>query len=177
MMTRMALVVAIAFVGLTLVGCGGSRPQFGQYDLAVQLDPAVRAEATPPNIAVHVVGVSQNDQAKWDGLNVTDYWMPDSPMRAGVGDQTRQIAFGPGNTETVVIKKSDPIWKKWSERQAANLYVIASLPGIGGAPGNDPRLYRIPLETTNWTDDQKLQVTVKRGQVQLDTQPQPKPVK
>lgn len=78
-------------------------------------------------VQVHLVGLNPYEKKRWDDVNMTDYWAPGNDLREGAKEYTYPIQFGTEPCSRTLGKK-DPIRKKWAEKKATYLYILADLP-------------------------------------------------
>ncbi|MEO0482013.1 MAG: hypothetical protein AAF138_00115 [Planctomycetota bacterium] len=157
-----ALVTLIAVPMLSgLIGCGASPERMGRYDIVVT--PAV-AGATP--IEVDLVGVSNDQKAVWDSLNVDQYFLPSSQRRQGEIKNT--MVFTPGSGPQT-LSKTDPIWTQWLGENARKndggtgarfVYLIAAMGRGDTTTALDTRKVAIPLSNKFWNNGQQIEVAL-----------------
>jgi hypothetical protein len=160
--------LTLLVLGLTSVGCCSAESK--PYDVTVSLSPAFGA--SKPAIEVHLVGVSDSDQSMWSNQSMSQYWQePNNRLRSSA--TTYVMNFGQGKPDTQTLKKTDPIWQKWSG--ATKLYVLAFLPGRfnDGAGDQDPRRRILPLNKCQWPqkEAQQIKVTLLPSNISVETPP------
>lgn len=150
-------------------GCGAAGP--GRYNVVIAPDPALRAEATPPTIAVDLIAVSGDEAMNWRTMPMSKYWAPDEQLRRGRMDVIKQFTFGPGNMTPQTLSKDDKVWDAW--KGADTLFILARLPGGEDAAGEmDARRVILPLNRDRW-DEATLRVTLFRNRLLRESQPKP----
>lgn len=164
---RVVSAVTFLVLGLALGGCcsGEMKP----YDVTVALSPTFTSK---PAIEVHLVGVSDSDQAMWSTYSMSKYWQePNNPLRANASKYV--MSFGQGKPDSQTLKKTDPIWEKW--KGATHLYVLAFLPGKfdDGPDDRDPRRRILPLDKCRWPqkEAQEIKVSLLPSNVMVETPP------
>lgn len=142
-MTRVLLGLAVA-----CLACGCQH--FNVHVMPDKNDVGLKDEkGVLKSIEIHIVAVSRTELPHWETMSMTDYWEP--------GNTTRESAikhvmkFGENASTEQVLRKSDPIWKKWDDRNAQNLLVLAYLPWIKDVPGSaDARRLILPYDPGKW---------------------------
>jgi len=124
--------LAILLLVLTTMGCK-KLP-----DIVVSVDPGLRKTAS---VTVHLMGITWFELEEWKGKSIDKYWSPGNPEREqGVArKQTDEKTFARDLQAIQVLRKSDPIWKRWEKVGADTLLVIANIPGLSDK-GRDPRM-------------------------------------
>ena len=172
----MMKVVALGLMAMALTCCG---PRMGKYDVRVGMDPALVSQVGgAPSVTLNLVGVNEAGLAEWNAKNMQDYWMPADPTRRDAQAYAYVMQFGPGQSETKVLKKDDPIWQKWQADSATHLFVLADLPGSHESrPGSaDSRRLVLPLDTRRWSGEQ-IDIEVQQSTMRLKTEMRPEPKK
>jgi hypothetical protein len=167
---RVVFAVMFLTLGLALGGC--CSPEMKPYDVTVSLSPTFGANK--PAIEVHLVGVNEPDQSMWSDVSMSRYWQePNNKLRTSAN--TYVMNFGQGRPDTQTLKKTDPIWQKWSG--ATRLYVLAFLPGSfpDGAGDRDPRRRILPLNKCQWPqkEEQQIKITLLPSNIMVETPPLP----
>ena len=103
-------------------------------------------KTTPASIEVDLVGVAPLDKPAWEGYSVDQYFAPGDPRRQNANRLTQTLQLG----RPWVVSLDDPQWKAWLGRGAAELLVIANLPGRFEPGAADPRRVFIPLSKNAW---------------------------
>ena len=167
------LLTALLGVALmSLVGCGGGN-SMKKFDVEVVLGPSMVDEATGtiPSIEVDFVGVNESENARWRGYSLSEYFSGSDDLRAGASRTT--LSFTSASADPKTLERNDPIWDDWDERQATYLYVLANLPGVMDAAGDqDIRRMILPLAAKRW-DTSKIKIEIQRSG--LIVRPGPKP--
>jgi len=142
-MSRVGLCVGLLSLAWAAGGCGE-----GPFHVEVFLDPD-KPEIQERSIEVNILGVSDTQLPKWEQMVVSEYWKPESDIRAGA--DAFQMHFGQDLPTSQVLKKNDPKWKGWlNERNAKHLVVLAHLV-VKDMPGRaDPRRIILPLKIERW---------------------------
>ena len=159
----MALGVSVAGASM-LGGCGGGT-SMGKYDLELALDKAL--EAQPPSITLNIIAPSRAEEGRWRSMDMTEYWNPNSPMRAESRDRIKEFQFGPGDTSMKELSASDPIWEKWSGSE--HVFVLARLPNASGSGAQDHRRLILERDRAYWKDTPAIRIGVTRSDLRLET--------
>jgi hypothetical protein len=169
------LVLALMVAGATvLVGCstckpGGPPGPPQAYNLTISPGESLKDSS----VLVDVVGINQSELPKWQDYSIRDYFKPGDPVRQDAAKFTAE--FVPGKQAPAVLKKTDPLWSRWSKSGAQYLVLIADLPGVykeGKSGSQDPRRQLIPLCQCYWPDKTTdLNVRIQAGGVSLVTVP------
>lgn len=124
------VVLSLALVA-ALSGCN---PKLNKRQVTVSLAP--NAQVT--NFEVHVVGLSQVDDFKWQAFgpeNVAkEYFFGNDEQMAKWRQpeiRTKKFEFSSSDpmTTSYVLKRTDPIWKQWESPLIYRVYVLAGLRG------------------------------------------------
>jgi hypothetical protein len=141
--------VLVGVAAVCLAGLAGGCEHFNVIVMLDKDDPGLKdAKGTLNSIEVNIVGVNQIEFPVWEQMSVTKYWEP--------GNRTRESAvkyvmtFGANAPDEQLLKIDDPIWKKWDERNAEYLFVLAFLPGEDKPGLADPRRIFLPYKTSKW---------------------------
>ena len=147
--TTALLATGIAALALALAGCasilGSSKPV--AQNIKITLDKTLENTS----LQVDLIGANAvTDLPKWQSYSVTDYWQPGNTTRRDTDRVT--LDFGPGKPAAQTFDIKDPKWKQWLATGAANLVIIADLPGVSTDKGGaaDPRRLIIPLDGKSW---------------------------
>jgi hypothetical protein len=164
MKVKLGKVLAAAAVAMVLAGCT-SGP--GKYNVAVRPAESLRDSAGRiPSFEVDLVGVNPTEAPRLKSYPVSDYFSGADPVRS---DATRKtMAFTSARPEPQVLRADDPIWNTWRERGATELIVLANIPGVSGAQGEDRRRLVLPLNRDRWKSTD-IEVEVQRSGVVLTT--------
>lgn len=157
------------FAGCSSCKPGGPAGQPLSYNFKINPGDSLKDSS----VIVDVVGINQSEMAKWQTYSVKDYFKPGDPFRQDAVKFSTE--FVPGKQSVVVLKKTDPIWDKWTKGGAQYLVVIADLPGVfkeGKLGSQDPRRQLVPTCKCYWPDNtMDLEVKVQAGGVSLVTAP------
>jgi len=135
-------------------------------DISVTLGGSLtRNPASIPSIEVNLVGVNETELPQWQGYSVTKYWSPGDKLRAGADKY--EMRFGQTKPSVQTLKKDNPIFQKWQEKTATQLFVLADLPGMGEPEGDeaDPRRVILPLSPKAWKLKEGITITIRAGQM------------
>lgn len=139
--------LAILFILLVLVGCDAP-------DVEIVISP----EYQSATIQIDFVRVQRSEVAMWAGMNVDDYFSPNS--------QFREFAKQRGDIYTVYynvpekafkgsIPSDDPVWENFEyergSEQSFDVIILADLPGAYGGLPVDIRRKIIPLQKKAWS--------------------------
>lgn len=160
-MARMLLLVFLA--AAVLPGCASVPGR----EIVVRLDGALASAASRPTIRVDVVGLTDAERQRWDAASISEYWRPESPARAAMGDRLVSVRFGAERAEPLRIGPDDRAWAAWRKSGARWLYVLANLPGgLPDRPGaDDPRRLAVLLHAREWPDDAPYVIEIRRDAV------------
>ena len=101
------------------------------------------------SLEIHIVAVSATEQSHWETMSMSEYWEPGNPTRESAIKYV--MTFGENSPAEQVLRKDNPIWKKWDNRNAQSLIVLAFLPGIKDVPGSaDARRLILPYDPGKW---------------------------
>jgi len=98
------------------------------------VEVSVGQELMGESVEVDLVGIPPQDYQKWYEKSMTEYWKPSDPFRT---EAIREgyafvVEFGQGKADTKSLRGGQRVWKKWDERNARYLFVLANL-----GPGSD----------------------------------------
>lgn len=140
-------VVLLACIGLLATGgCKGP----GQYNIIVETDSQLCKQSMRVDI-VAVAGMGPKEN--WESMSMSKYWSPD---RDSIRNKTTvpiyTMRWGQGEECIQTLKKNDQIWKKWKDRNAQWIFILADTPGITEDKlGNrDARRLVLPLDKKRW---------------------------
>ncbi|MHC5001570.1 MAG: hypothetical protein ACYTJ0_00455 [Planctomycetota bacterium] len=175
-MTRRTLLLAPLAAALLLgaVGCKSGPSRINTRDFTVQVD--VGSTLRGDTVAVDLVGVTENEKARWDSVSMSEYFSPRNTLRDSAKSQgiVHTMDFR-GSTTSGGLPQSAPEWAGWRQRQALYLYVLADLPPDAGhqdQPGEaDARRLIFKLDELWWAKNAPglIQVSVERGGLSTDT--------
>jgi len=104
------------------------------------------------SVEVHLVGVNEINKSKWESVSMTDYWTPGNTLRQSSQEDMFVFQFGRGPC-TFTLDKKDPIRRRWKDRKARYLFILADLPGVfTDKKGNDDerRLILPDINSKRW---------------------------
>ncbi len=138
------------FLGLAAVCLVGGCEHFNVHVMLDQKDVGLKDEKGALKATeVHVVAVSETELPHWQTMSMTEYWEPGNATRESAIKHV--MTFGENSPTEQVLGKNDPIWKKWDNRNAHSLLVLAFLPGIKDAAGSaDARRLILPYDPGKW---------------------------
>lgn len=146
--------VLVGVAAVCLAGLAGGCEHFNVHVLLDKNDPGLTdAKGTLKSIEVHIVGVNKTEFPVWEQMSMSKYWEVGNSIRESAVKYVMTFgAKSPAELVTEqVLKKNDPIWDKWDERNAEYLFVLAFLPGIEDKPGAaDPRRIFLPYDPGKW---------------------------
>ena len=150
--TIITTTILAAALALAFAGCASVSP-FGVSSKPVAQNIKITLDKTLENTSLQVdlIGAStMADLPKWQSYSVTDYWQPGNTTRRDTDRVT--LDFGPGKPATQALSAADSKWKQWLATGAANLVIIADLPGVSADKGGpaDPRRLIIPIDAKSW---------------------------
>ena len=120
------------------------------------VDTTAKEDLANYTVEMHIVGINPSEMQTWKEYSVTQYFKPGDPQRESAvrAGYAHVLRFGPGLGNRQVLKKDNPVWRKWDGRNAKYLVVMAFLPGYSekdDKPGNkDPRRKILPYEGKSW---------------------------
>jgi hypothetical protein len=156
-----------AFAGCSSCKPGGSPGPAQSYNLKLSPGDSLKDSS----VVVDVVGINQSELPKWQSYSIKDYFKPGDAVRQDAARFTAE--FVPGKQNPAVLKKTDPLWDKWTKSGVQYLVVIADLPGVykeGKVGSQDPRRQLIPCCKCYWPDKTAdLEVRIQAGGVSLVT--------
>ena len=166
MIKRLAVLLLLPLT-LGLVGCGSSE-KIGQYDVTVSLAEDMRSEQTGrfPSLEVDIVGIGPTQDARWRKHPVSQYFSGSDDLRQGSVDDRTTLRFTNDNPAPKTLERTDPIWDRWSEQGATQMFVLVNLPRIvSDLEGEaDPRRLILPLDRARWGSKQ-IQIEIRPGEV------------
>lgn len=164
---RVMSALAIMIFATMLGGCTAG---MGRYHVTVQPSEGLRdASGTMPSIEVDLVGVNESEAARWRSYPVSDYFSGRDQFRADADRHT--LAFTHANPGPQTLPRTHPIWQKWKDKQAMELFILVNLPGTGDRQ-EDPRRLVLPLSRDRWKVDE-IVIEVQRSGVVCRTPMQP----
>jgi hypothetical protein len=169
-------VSAAAMLGFLMyfTGCSSCKPGKDEgaakaYNFKVSPGESLKESS----FRVDIIGLQQSELQMLQTYSLKKYFKPGDPVRQDLTKVTAE--FVPGKQDAFVIKKTDPIWKKWLGSGVQYVAVIADLPGLydeGKVGSQDPRRQLVPLCECYWTGGVKeLNVEVRAGGVRIVTVP------
>jgi hypothetical protein len=170
--SMMRRLTPVAIVGVcTALLLGGCTAGMGRYNTTVAPSEGLRdASGTMPSIEVDLVGVNESELARWRTYPVGDYFSGRDQFRADADRYT--MAFTDSNPGPQTLDRSNPIWQKWKDKQAVELFVLVNLPGVSGERAEDPRRLMLPLSSDRWAGDE-ITIEVQRSGVVCRTPMKP----
>lgn len=79
-----------------------------------------------PSLEVDIVGVTENEAERFDSCNVDEYFEIGNTLRTSTMRST--LYFSETNYLPKVLKKQDPVWKKFDRKGAVKLYLLVNMP-------------------------------------------------
>jgi hypothetical protein len=154
-------ILALLLIPLATVGCCDKKPV--KYDITVSLDEDMRKSLGDRKLEVHLVGISEKQNERWQTYSMTKYWQPGDTLPKSL--PTHVMNFDPNKPQTQTLSQKDKIWDTWLNNGANRVYVLALLPGmISDAEGDkDPRRQILPLACYRWLKrDKNIQIIVQK---------------
>ena len=155
------------FGGCSSCKPGGSAGLPQSYSIKINPGDSLKDSS----VVADVVGINQSELPKWQTYSVKDYFKTGDPFLQDAVKFTAE--FVPGKQSEVVLKKTDPLWDKWTKAGVQYLVVLADLPGAfkeGKVGSQDPRRQLIPICKCYWPDKTTdIEVKVQAGGVTLVT--------
>jgi len=138
----------LAVLAILTVGCCGKEPR--KYNVTVSLDDEMRQSLGTRKLEVHLVGINEKENQRWENYSMTKYWQPGDNLPNSV--PTYKMIFDPNHSAPQTLSKNDKIWDTWLKDGANRLYVLTLLPGmVSDADGDkDPRRQIEPLACYRW---------------------------
>jgi len=166
------LATSIAALALLLAACSSLNPLGSSKPVAHNITITLDKTLENTSLQIDLIGANAvTDLPKWQSYSVTDYWQPGNTTRRDTDRVT--LDFGPGKPATQTFTIKDPKWKQWLATGAANLVIIADLPGVSTDKGGaaDPRRLIIPLADNAWKKSAKapLEILVQESGLRLLT--------
>ena len=128
------------------------------------------------SVEVHLVGVNEIKKSKWESMSMTDYWKPGNTTRQSAQEDTFVFQFGRGPC-TFTLGKKDPIRRRWKDRKARYLFILADLPGVfpDEKGNNDARRLILPaINSKRWGLRVK-QINIEINEIDIKAITVPKP--
>lgn len=98
-----------------------------------------------PSLEVDIVGVNEGEAERFDSCNVNDYFEIGNTLRASTTHCT--MYFSEADILPKLLKKQDPVWKKFGQKGAVKLYLLVNMPiEPGEGTARDIRKVVIALE-------------------------------
>lgn len=163
------MLVAVLFMG---VGCG-SKPKMGVYEIAVAPGGDLSSTLGAAPLQVDLVGVSENDLAKWNGVAVDEYFAGASPLRNEAAASRRTFNFNANASGAQVLTVKDSIWNEWRNRGVTQLAILSTSRAMSPMGGMDVRKKIIPLTTDRWNNGQRIDLVVGKSGVDCPTAMKP----
>jgi hypothetical protein len=166
------VLLILLLVPLATVGCCDKRPV--KYDVTVSLDDAFRKDLSDRKVTVHLVGISEKQNERWQSYSMTKYWQPGDNLPNSLPTYT--MTFDPNKAQPQTLSKDNKIWDTWLNNGANRLYVLAQLPGmISDAEGDkDPRRQILPLACYRWIrHDRQIQIVIQKSGLNTISQLRP----
>lgn len=139
--------LTILFILLVLVGCDAP-------DIEIVISP----EYQSATIQIDFVKVQRSEVPMWAGMNVDDYFSPNSQFREFAkqrGDIYTVYYNVPGKAFKGSIPSDDPVWENFQyergSEQSFDVIILADLPGAYGGLPVDIRRKIIPLQKKSWS--------------------------
>lgn len=112
-----------------------------------------------PSLEVDIVGVNENEAERFESCNVNDYFEIGNALRSSTPHAT--VYFSETDILPKLLKKSNPVWKKFGKKGAVKLYLLVNLPiEPGKGVAKDIRKMVIPLESSFFgSDDRYFEIT------------------
>jgi hypothetical protein len=152
-------------MALFTVGCNPSM----KFAINVALDPSLAKPGATPNVTVDLIGVNEQERPRLSAKAMTEYWNANDPTRAGHPKDQDRVEFDLRDGRTSAkLEPSDPIWKKWAEREVTYVFVLVNYPRFSPDKEGDLDARRaiIPLEGKRWKGSPKVvNVTIGTGGV------------
>ena len=172
--TTTILATATAVLALLFTGCdtvSKTKTMFASSKPAAH-NIKIIVDKTLENTSLQIDLLGANavsDLAKWESYSVTEYWQPGNATRRDTDRVTLDFGRGKSATQTLAIK--DPRWKRWLETGAANLVILADLPGVAAGGSSDARRLIIPLDPKSWKKSTKepIEILVQESGLRLLT--------
>jgi len=145
-MTRVLFGLAV----MCLVGLVGGCEHFNVIVMLDANDTGLKDDTGAlKSTQVDIVAVSRTEFPRWEKMSMSEYWEPGCPIPKSAIRHV--MTFGEKLPIEQVLRKSDPIWKKWDERNAEYFLILTNLPGIKDEPGAaDPRRLILPYDPGKW---------------------------
>lgn len=146
MMARPVVVLLATVLVFALAGCWRERTFEGA--IVVALDPALfDRDGRHPTLEVDLVGVRNEDLARWQAMPILTYFEPGNQLRSGSNRHT--LHFPPDEAGPRRLEREDEIWQAWKSAGAESLVILVNLPPAlaplpPGAP--DPRRLVVSLD-------------------------------
>lgn len=137
------LVTFIAVFCTALFFCGCAVPA---YNVEVYLSKQFKERMKIyPSLEVDIVGVNENEAERFDSCDVSDYFEIGNALRSSTVHAT--LYFSETDILPKLLKKDDPVWKKFAQKDASKLYLLVNIPVEPGKNrGKDIRKTVVPLE-------------------------------
>ena len=161
---------ALAVFGAAALGslacCG---PTVANYEVRVSLDPDV---STPAAIEVDMIALGGDNADDLLDKTMFEYFSGADEDRRDYDSKGElfRAEFLPGQTEPIVLERTDPIWREWASDSKDTLFVMASVPGAENA--RDRRL-EVPRWTDRWErgSRQVIEILVRLDEIRFVTTP------
>jgi hypothetical protein len=173
-MIKVQKVIGVLMIGLMLGLVGCASESAARFELSVVADDTMRQAGLLPSFEVDIVGVEPLAHDLWFNAPLNKYFSGGIPLRSTALRYT--VKFSNDDVKPKILSKDDPIWQKWFEKGAKELYILAYLPGLHDdkAGMRDSRRLILPLDITRW-ETGKIEIKIFKGSVSSTTPPLPAP--
>ncbi|QSH41085.1 hypothetical protein P0136_09855 [Lentisphaerota bacterium ZTH] len=149
---------AVTALVLSLVGCFSSAPA---YNVKVSLSKdLVKKYQIYPSIEVDMAGVNDIEALRLQSCPTTDYFQAQSTIRQSLARNT--IYFSEENWKEKVFPSDSPLWERWDNAGAKQLFIIANIPGQWRVSEGklDPRRLLLPLDPDSWPNGSDINIVI-----------------
>lgn len=170
-LSRLLHILGVVTLGLACgPGCGRK---------FVRLDLTLKGEQFgDESVEVHLVGIRDSELGLWQDYRMSRYWSPGDPLRETAVREgfVKVLRFGADLPTENVVRRKDPIYGIWKEREAWHLFLLADLPGeYEDQPGKEDLRRDIdPLDRRRWP---RKSILVKVTPGGFFVRPEPRPDK
>jgi hypothetical protein len=165
----------VAVAGMLLAGVVAceSKPRIKPMDLGMRPDASLQDGGRMGKVEVDLVAVGEGEKGMWDSKSLNDYFSGDDALRRDSSEYRWSHSFSDGDEARVVLRKGDPMWKKWAASNRGNLYILANSRALAmeASRGQEVRRRAIPLFDKHWNKVDTIEITIRRSGIGVNPEP------